>query len=602
MATVTEIQTQAQTVASNALTQANTYIQALQAQATDVFFDTELPNTALWLLSDQMAQEALDELTAGAPTRPTIPSSTGLEAPVSPDSPSFSAITTLAIPEFVENLPTLNLPTAPSSSLPGAPGNAPEFLAPALPDRPVFSLPDVPTFTPIEIPEVAATSMPTFTTDLPLDEMTELTSAFEYSENDYSSTLLDETKAKILDDLLNGGYGIDTADEDALWNRAREREMVNAQVAIDNLASLTAGRGFPLPNGAFFYAAQAAAQDALEKNSSVNRDIAIKRGDMYVENRRFIIEQARQVEAMLIQYFGAKAERALNAAKALSEVSISLFDVRVKRYNVRLEAYKAAAQVYETKIRAEMGKLETYKTRIEAARLAEDVQKLHVDVYNSQLGGLKILVDMYETEMSASRIASEIEKAKIDAFKASVDAYLGQVQARTAEFQMYEAQIRGETTKISQYEAQIKGYNARLDGLQTRARIEETRAKTEIAQYDAELTRYRTELEKYRTDIQRVVGDAELVLKAFDSDVKLYATTSSATQKGMELDIAIQKANADVLIENLKAQIQRARSQLELLVKQYELRLEGTKAGAVIYANTALGALNQLTAIASKSE
>lgn len=177
------------------------------------------------------------------------------------------------------------------------------------------------------------------------------TVTFAYTDPGYASAMRDSLISKLLADLLSGGYGIDTADEAALWNRERDRESAMAQSNIDELKRQAASMSFPMPQGSLYRAIEKARQDLMNKVSSVNRDIGLKRADLYVEQRRRVIEQVISVESQSIALYNAIQGRGLEIAKTQIAMAITLFEAGAKFFQLRMEAIQSqiAAQVEYSK-------------------------------------------------------------------------------------------------------------------------------------------------------------------------------------------------------------------------------------------------------------
>jgi hypothetical protein len=476
-----------------------------------------------------------------------------------PEAPTFDTIAVPdfgPIPELIISAPVVNMPVAPNTNLPGAPGAAPTLNVVALPDAPVVTLPDVPSFQNVSIPAVPSYSIPTYNAVFPDDDLLAPSFTFTFDEQAYQSDMLDALKAELMDNLLNGGYGINTADEQLLWERAREREMLAAETTIQQATADAASRGFPMPPGALLAVIEGAQQAALEKISSVNRDIALKRADMYVENRKFTIQQVRETEQMLITYFGYMMERALNAAKYTSEMGKHIYDALVARYQARVAGAQAASQAYEVQLKAGLAALEAYKVEMEGARLAVDVQKLVADVYNAQLDGVKTFVDVYRTQMEASKVASEIERLKLEAFRISVDTYSAQVAAKSAEFGMYKAQIEGEMSKVEIYKAQVGAYAEQVQAYSSGASAKRVvldaqieAARLELETFNGQIKTYTTALEADKIYLDSLLGkhnaDTQRYSARVQAQAAIAASTASATKSNADMVLAKAKVAGD---------------------------------------------------------
>jgi chromosome segregation ATPase len=584
--------------AANSVGSANNFLLDLKAQVQSMPTYVT-PDVSQVLIDGELLWDAMFRLTAGAPNAPLV-SNYNFDAITLPTSPTLADVTlptVLNIPDLTLVEPTTTMPVAPTISVPAAPGNAPEFVAPATPVKPTFSLPVAPSFENIALPEVPAFEAPTLDATLPYDELTLTTSEFQYAEVEYESALLDETKRKLLYDLINGGYGIDTADEERLWQRSRERELRSFDAAFMDLQRQAAARGFALPPGAQVARIDAARQETNEKISALSRDIAVKRADMYVENRRFTLQQATQVEQILLGFHSAVMERALNAAKAQVELGAALYNARVARYGAQLDAFKSAAAVYESRVRGAMLAIEAYRTKVEGTRVAVEVQRTQAEVYRTQIQGVEALIGAYTSEVQAARALADIERVKLEAFKTTVDAYVAQVGGRDAEVRMYEAQLRGEQTKVNLYVAQVQAYAQRVDAYKSRTQAEAAVSAAQIQTNEALLSKYRAQLEGFRSEIVRTNAKLEGALRGYTADVQKYSAQSSATGKYYDLAIELQTANSKINSETTRLAISKAQVELEAILKLYQTRIDAMQSGAQVYGANAAAALSALNAV-----
>lgn len=243
---------------------------------------------------------------------------------------------------------------------------------------------------------------------VPDDELLVPTHQFEYFEQAYQSTLLNPLKAKLLNDLLNGGTGIDAADEAALVQRARNRETELAMSGIDAVSRSAAARGFPLPPEARALHQARAHQDMQSKTSSLERDIYVDRSKRFVDNRQFIIQQVRDVEQILIGFHNSVQERALNVSRATAEFAIAIYNTLVTRIRTRLE---------QAKIK---GEVQTQKFQAEAARA------------QAQLGIFQGQISVFEANLRRSvesaRLGVELYRADTDGNKSFHDTLIAKTQ------------------------------------------------------------------------------------------------------------------------------------------------------------------------------
>ena len=540
---------------------------------------------------------AKSELAGQKPTRPTIPLITA-QAPTAPTF-DFTAIIPVEVLDFVKDAPALNFPTAPSSVLPNTP-LAPTMVDPVIPEAPVVVIPTSPTVVMPFLPTPPSIQLPFFDSTLPIDDLVAPTFTFSFAEQVYQSTLLDATKAKLLDDILNGGYGIDTTDELAMWERARAREFAGSQEAIDKIVQFHAMRGFPLLPGDLSIAVERAQQDLSDKTSSINRDIAIKRADLFVDNRQFAITQSKELENILVNLHNSIMERALNAAKATLEISIQFFTALVTRYNARLDAYKTEAAVFESKIRAALTQIEIYKTQVDSARLELDVQRAAIDAYNAQLSGIQAVVGIYRTRMEAASIQAGVERLRLEAFRGLVDAYSAQVQAKVAEFGMFKAQIDGETAKTQAFESEVRAYTARVAGAKAKADVQIANLNAEVEQARTRLAGYQASIEQFKAELLVQTETLRATIDVYKADITAFATSVDALKSALQLEIEELTANVNMNIQTASVNIAAAKLKFEALVQAANLRSKSSEFGATFYANAMNSAIASITTLAAE--
>lgn len=209
------------------------------------------------------------------------------------------------------------------------------------------------------------------------------TTTFDYVEPGYSSALRQPVIEKLLTDLVNGGYGIDTADEVALFNRARDREAQLTQANVDEVRRQSAATGFPLPQGSMYALIQKALQEQQARLSGVNRDIALERSKLYVENRRKVIDQIMQSEEQSISLYNAIQARTIQVGNLKVQLALSLFEAGIKLFNERLMILKTSADIQQAAAQAIAS---IYNTDVQAyaAFVNAVVSGAQVDIANSR--------------------------------------------------------------------------------------------------------------------------------------------------------------------------------------------------------------------------
>lgn len=573
MAFSDDLQAQQETIAFIE-NQANSFLNDL-LNTTNVSFgdnfniDNALPN--------RLGFDAIQEVNFVSQNVGFTPDITVVSA-VAPTAPtlSFSAISDVTVPDLDVAAPALAYPSVPSTTLPDAPGAAPAFVSPAIPDAPLVSLPAVPTLASLALPEVPTVDLTTLDISVPADDLAAPTAQFEYYEAAYDSVLLDPLKAKLLNDLVNGGYGIEPADELAMFNRFRDRAVETMMGSIDDAGRVAAARGFPLPPGELSVHVDRAYQAMQNKVADASREILLERNKLFVENRQFTIREVKDLEQVLINFHNAVQERALKVAQLTVEMSIAVFRALVERYNARLMAYKAQSEVFVARIQAELAKAQIYKTQVDAVGVSAQVQRTQVETYLAQLKGIQVSVDIYKTQMDAARVQADIGRMALEAFQAQVGAYTAQVQAKNAEFGMYRAQIDGEIAKVQAYEAQVRAFGEQMKGAKLRADVQLGRLQSETEQARARIAAYQGQLDQYKADVQTQIERGKLEV-SYHSDLVAQArmlNDGAIAKAGLQQEA--YRAGIEWNTKVVDSDINRARAKLEAAVAALKFRTEGT--------------------------
>lgn len=239
--------------------------------------------------------------------------------------------------------------------------------------------------------------------------------SFAYVDPLYTSILLNPLQAKLLDNLLNGGYGIDTTDETALYNRSRDRAVEAMGSAVADAGRAMAARGFPLPPGELSIHVDRAYQAMQNTVADTSRDITLNRSKLYVENRQFTIAQVRELEVVTIGLYNSVQDRAVNVAKLTVDLAIALYNTQLARFKLRLESAKISADVQVASIQAIV-----------------EQNKANLDGFRSQVVGYEAYV---RTLIASGQLQVEYYKGTVDNARVINDALIARtnLQAKVLE-------------------------------------------------------------------------------------------------------------------------------------------------------------------------
>lgn len=521
-----------------------------------------------------------------------------------PRAPEFDA-DRYSVPALTARAPAVNF------------GNAPAPLAgqvPVVPALKDIEVPDAPTLTmptPIEVgtavflPPVPSIDMPPSMTTVDysfVDVIPDAAFTFNFDEQAYQSAMLDALKAKLINDLVNGGYGIEPGDEAGLWDRAREREGEAASAEMQAVERDFASRGFMMPPGAMFGAMEAIRAKALGVAATLSREVAIKRADLYVENRRFTIEQVRELEQLMLNQHMAAMERVLRAAQVSAQYVMEVFRARVEKSKLKLEAIQTRAQAFRDAIAAEAQKVELYRAQLQAELSKLQIDQSRVDLYRAKLAGVETMANIYRAQVQAAEAAINAERSKVETYKAEVDGFMATVKAKESEFSGYEARIRGETSKVQLFSEQVRAHASAVDAKRAEADIKNLEVKAYAESANIAIRKFELELRAAAEKNGMLLNADEAKLRAFNAMVDgLKAQIAGATsyaQVGTNEEVQRISARLDAARLGVEA----ARININANLETSKFRLSATEAAVGVYKDMVVGALGSLNSIASLSE
>lgn len=146
----------------------------------------------------------------------------------------------------------------------------------------------------------------------------------------------------IVNTITNGRFvPIDV--ENALWNRARDREVQESLRQEKSYIDANAARGFNLPTGTLNYAIAVNQQETSKRLTTINREIAIKAFDVANENTKFAIQQAVALRTAFVGALGdfiktamAQPNQATDYAKLILSAKNGLYDSAVNLYRAKI--------------------------------------------------------------------------------------------------------------------------------------------------------------------------------------------------------------------------------------------------------------------------
>ena len=512
------------------------------------------------------------------------------------------------IPVFNEPPPEINIPPSPTFDLTGIekPVKPPVTDIP-VPDTPVDELPtltfpDQPNLDDLpQFPGDITLGFPQFSRTAPTSDLLTPTNTFNWSEGEVNKPLLDEVRTKLTGDLRNGGYGIEAVDEDALYERARDREIQAGLEEENAVLDTFAGRGFTFPPGALA-AAQAKARRATQMRlGEANRDIVINRADLFRKNREFAINQSVVTDDTVLKHEGFRLERALNAERFSAQLAIEIFNASVNRFTAQRAAFETYVAGYTAQVQGELAKLQEFDSKVRAASAKIELKQAEVQLYNTIVSAVQTFVQIHRAEVDVAVAKVSIERNKMELFRAEVQAYITEIQAHTEEFNAFEAAVRGEASKVALFGSQVDAFRTEVQAADIDSTIKNRVTATDIAKKQLELQGHSQEVETFRAKLSSEVARIEAELREYAGDTDVYTALMNAYGKLVEMTVA--ESTGKMQRDALVVQLQQANKELAIKHTDYQndANIAASGLGGEMVSNIVQGMATTLNVIAQET-
>lgn len=509
-----------------------------------------------------------------------------------------ATIEQVTLPVLSAQSPSVSIPDAPDDTLPEIPDDVPSVTDPSLPAPPGFDLPAVPVLDEVTLPNVPAIDNLTFEGVLPTADLTPPEPMFIYDEATYQSDLADALKTKLYNDVTLGGTGLSEEVEQAIWDRALSRINIELDKVHSQVLTNWETWNYEMPDGILSGALQEVAFEDVRTKLDANRDILIKQAELAQENTHFAITSGMVFEKQIMDYTNQVNQRAFEVARFRVQAVIDIFNIRVNAFNARMDGYKALAQVFESRIRAELSKVEVYRAQMEGAKIHGDLQAQKIAIYTQRVQALQTLIDLYRAQMEGARLQVDVDKAKIDAFRSRLDAVVAQIGGVTAKYNLYQAQIAGETSKVDLYGKQVNAFATQVDAVKVESDINIAETQAVIDSNKDKISLLIAAVDKYKADTQYELGKDETGARVYSAKIDGYGA-----EVGREAEYLRAKVDA------YRAEVTEVMSRAELIIKEMdvklraaaamkEIQMEALKAAASVQAQKVASALSSVSASA----
>ena len=507
-----------------------------------------------------------------------------------------------AVPILDATKPTIYEPTQPEDFTGVRPGDAPDISDVVVPDAPVIVVPDAPLVSDVVVPDPITLDLPTFDGIAPDgSDIIAPDNTFNFTEEEYSSEVLDKTTSEILR-MLNGGVGIPDTTWQLILSQGAEREEQAGSKLIEEATIDWAARGWSEPGGGLSKRIREARQSVFTARNTLARDVTTKESQMELDNLKYSIAQGIALDTMLINLHNSAQDRGLRAAEIGVTISIQIMEAKISLYNAELAAYQASVVVFEALINAELAKVEVYKAEIEAAMLTVEVDKARIEAYNAHIRGLTMVVELHNSQVQTVLAQVQIETARIDAYKTRVQAYAEEVRAWGLEWDGYKSAWDGQLAKADIYKTTVDAYASEVAGFASTAKVEEIKIDAEARTITLDIERMKSDTSRYASEVQHQAAIVDAQARSYSSQMDGYRAKSAydgnkvaVYEARLNGDVANARATSSAAIENARIVASQLEAIQRLNLSAYETQ---AKIDAQIEASR-LGQFNSSTSLSS---
>jgi len=494
--------------------------------------------------------------------------------------------------------PTVNLPDAPDDVLPDVPVDVPVPEEVVLPTTPDIDLPAVPVLEEITLPAVPVIENVTFEATLPTADLTPPEPMFIYDEATYQSDLADAVKTKLYNDITLGGTGLDSAVEQAIWDRALSR--INIELDKTNQQVLTNWEAWnqEMPDGVLSGALQEVAFENSRTLLDLDRDILKQQADLAQANTHFAITSGMVYEKQIMDFTNQANQRAFEAAKFRVQAVIDAFNVKVLSFNARMDGYKVQAQVFEARIRAELASVELYRAQMEGAKIHGELQAQKVAIYTARVGALNTLIDLYQAQMEGAKLQIEVDRSRVDVFRAQVDAVVAQIGGITAKYGLYQSKIAGEVSKVELYSKQVDAFATQVSASKTEADINLAETQAQIESNKDKISILNAAIDKYKADSDYEIGKEEVGSRVYTAQIGGYTAEVGREESYIKASVDSYRAQVSEVMARAELVIKEMDANLRAATAAQEIAMEALKGAAQVQAQKIASALSSVSASA----
>lgn len=174
-----------------------------------------------------------------------------------------------------------------------------------------------------------------------------------YFNKFFPECIVNNTNSWICNTILYGGSGLPPGIENAIWQRAKEREVQESLRMQMEATQQFASRGFVLPPGAMAERLLQVQQDLTNKVSMLSRETAIKNLELQIENIRLAVAEGIKVRLAVITSLSEFVKAAFMPATLAIQYADTIASAKQKLVGAAADYYRAMISEAEMDLKSQ---------------------------------------------------------------------------------------------------------------------------------------------------------------------------------------------------------------------------------------------------------
>ena len=429
----------------------------------------------------------------------------------------------------------ISKPSALNSSAPIAPSVSER----SYPDSPAKIIPKAPSLQELTLP-----ATPTLK-DIQFDDLSDITldnppdGSFDYSEKEYSSSLLVALNDKLISYVEGFSTGLNENLEKRIWQAGADREECISKGLISSVDRHWLSSGWE--------ASEVDKKNEANQRSNANklsnaRDVDINKAYLEQENFKAAFINAIQLESRLLTQASQIKQRELDAAIYETQVYIDIYNLKIVSFDALVNAYEIKGKVFSARIAAELAKIEISRSYLQSQALINDINTKDIEIYSQRIDAVVALFGLYKSEIIATSSKISGEKIKLDLFAEEIRAYDYQVSAKDVEYEGYEAEVSGELTKVKMNDEMATVFKNKVDSYKTLV-------DSKVIEKDVELK-----------------INQEMPLKSLEANTAILSSASAIESSLIGAQIDLTGSNVKAFVSNIKGDAVISSAEIDSLI------------------------------------